>query len=318
MNSPVLMGDIGATLTRLALYEAGHEIGRRETVHNAQFDSLGSVVTHYLARHPSRGRPHMAVLAVAGPVFENEVTVTNLGWRVSATSLKLQFGFESVHLINDLCAVAMAVPLLTPADRVQIGEGTSMPAGTIGVLAPGTGLGVAGLVRSGQEWVPVPGEGGHATLSARGEREQAILQGLEKRFGHVSAERVLSGPGIENLYSMVAERHGVSGAPPAAPEIGARALSGTDTLAVETLDLFFLMLGTVAGNLALTLGATGGIFLAGGVLPKLRAQLVSSGFRERFADKGRYRRYLEAIPTFLITGEVPALIGLRDFVDKQR
>lgn len=316
MNAPVLLGDIGATHSRLALHVPGGRTGEPLTLRNAQFDSLHTILASYLEQHSGAGRPHRAALAVAGPVLGDEVTITNLGWHVSAAKLRQQFRFDVVHLVNDLCAVAMAVPALAPADLLQIGEGMKVPGGAIGVLGPGSGLGVAGLVKSGSDWVPIAGEGGHVTLPARGEREQAILQSLGKRFGHVSAERVLSGPGIENLYSIAAVWHGVSGAPLAAPEISARALSGTDAPAVEALDLFFRILGTVAGNLALTLGATGGIFLAGGILPRLRAQLLSSGFRERFVDKGRYRTYLEAIPTFLITADTPALTGLRGFVDR--
>jgi len=315
MNAPVLLGDVGGTHTRLALYGPGKDLHTAKVVGNAQYGKLETIVAAFIAEHCEKDTPHIAALAVAGPVSDGSVTLTNLGWRIQAEELKRRFHFDAVYLMNDLCAVALAVPLLEAADRIQIGPGQGVPDGAIGVLGPGTGLGVAGLVKSRHEWIPIAGEGGHVTVSPRGGKEREIVERLEQDFGHVSAERILSGPGIENLYRVLARSGGTV---PAAPEISRRAISDTDPVAVEALDLFFSMLGTVAGDLALTLGATGGIYLCGGILPGLREQLESSRFRERFVEKGRYRRYLDAIPTFLMTGDAPALHGLRHFVDTQR
>lgn len=315
MNAPVLLGDVGGTHTRLALYGPGKDLHTAKVVGNAQYGNLESIVAAFIAEHCEKDTPRIAALALAGPVSDGSVTLTNLGWRIQAEELKRRFRFDAVYLMNDLCAAALAVPLLEAADRIQIGPGQCAPDGAIGVLGPGTGLGVAGLVKSRHEWTPIAGEGGHVTVSPRGGKEREIVERLEQDFGHVSAERILSGPGIENLYRVLAKSRGPA---PAAPEISRRAISGTDPVAVEALDLFFAVLGTVAGDLALTLGATGGIYLCGGILPGLRGQLEASRFRERFTDKGRYRRYLDAIPTFLMTGDAPALHGLRHFVDTQR
>ncbi|MBI2993420.1 MAG: glucokinase [Gammaproteobacteria bacterium] len=319
IHSPVLLGDIGGTHTRLALSIPGEGMPPPFVVENARHSGVAAILAAFLAER-CRGRtPHTAAFAVAGPVSGESVTLTNLGWRLEAAELRGQFRFEAVHLINDMCAAALAVPSLGPADRVQIGTGRSVPDGNIGVLGPGTGLGVSGLVKSGPGWIPIAGEGGHVTLPSRDRRERGMVEGLEQEFGHVSAERALSGPGIENLYRLVAGGPGAAMQPaPAAPEISRRAISGEDLHAVEALDAFFALLGTVAGDLALSLGATGGIFLAGGILPELRAQLNASRFRQRFVDKGRYRSYLEAIPTFLMTCDSPTLRGLRYFVDRQR
>lgn len=316
MNAPVLLADVGATHTRLALYSRGCGIGDPLKVRNVDYDSLENVVVAYLSRCSAKDKPRLAAFAVAGPVQDEEVTITNLGWHLSVPAFKQRIGFDAVHVMNDFCAVALSVPALKPNEVVAIGQGAPEQGGAIGVLGPGTGLGVAGLVQAGTSWIPIAGEGGHVTLAPRNDRELALLQMLQLRFDHVSAERVLSGPGIRNLYSILAQQQGRTDPAPAASEISARALSGSDAIAEQALDVFFLMLGTVAGNLALTLGASGGIYLAGGILPELRDRLLSSGFRKRFTDKGRYRAYLEAIPTYLITADTPALIGLARFIDQ--
>lgn len=312
MPSPVVLGDIGGTHTRLCLYVPGMGVGPAFVVENAGHAGLDAVLAAFIAAHCRERTPAAAALAVAGPVSGGAVTLTNLGWHIRASELGERFRFEAVHLINDLCATALAVPHLGLTDRVQIGGGAAVPDGNIGVLGPGTGLGVSGLVRSANAWIPIAGEGGHVTLPARDRGEREILERLEREFGHVSAERVLCGSGIENLYRALAGKTGGT-----APEISRRAISGEDPHAAETLDRFFAILGGVAGDLALTLGASGGIYLAGGILPGLRTQLEASRFRRRFADKGRYRAYLEAIPTFLVTCEAPALRGLRHFIDSK-
>jgi glucokinase len=203
----------------------------------------------------------------------------------------------------------MAIPLLSEADRVAVGGGAPVAGRAIAALGPGSGLGASGLVPAGSDWVALSGEGGHATMAPSSTRESAVLDAMRARFDHVSAERCVSGPGLVNLYNTLAAIDGVPAAPytPAQitdPEIGAQ-----DRLCREATAMFCGMLGTAAGNLALTLGAQGGVYIAGGIVPKLGSRLADSEFRERFEAKGRMRPYLAAIPTYVITHRLPAFLG---------
>jgi glucokinase len=202
------------------------------------------------------------------------------------------------------------VPELQPADITQIGGGAAVPSSVIGIIGPGSGLGVAFLVPSNGGWVAVPGEGGHVTLAGTTKRECDVIEQLRGRFDHVSAERILSGPGLVNLHRALTT---MEGAPPAsytAEEITERTLCERDRICAEAVDLFFGFLGIIAGNLALTLGARGGIYVAGGIVPKLVSRIGRSEFRKRFEQKGRLKLYIEKIPTFIIIHPFPAFVGL--------
>lgn len=301
-----LVADIGGTHSRLAL--AGVDgITAVRVFDNAGYDGLEPILENYLGDLDESSRPHAAALAVASPVRGDRVRMTNLGWGFSAAELQRQFGFESCRILNDFAAAALAIPRLEPADIRVIAEGEELAGTPVGLIGPGTGLGVAALVPCGQDWIAVAGEGGHVTLAPVTPEEDRIVGQLRRQFGHVSAERLLSGPGLSLLYRVLAEDGNTVMKPEA---VTALAVAGEDAVAVKALDCFLAMLGTVAGNLALTLGAQGGIYLGGGILPEIADYLEDSLFRQRFVDKGRYRDYLEAVPVRLILHPCPALPGL--------
>jgi glucokinase len=213
-------------------------------------------------------------------------------------------------VLNDFAAAASSIPYLPKADCFAIGPDIAGMKGPIGVIGPGTGLGVGALIPNGDRWTLIPGEGGHVSLPASSEIEDRILAVLRKRWAHVSAERVLSGAGLVNLYLALCEIDGVAAAPFTPADVTDHAIRGTDPVCVKAFKHFCDMLGTVAGDLALTLGATGGIYIAGGILLRFKEAFAASGFRARFENKGRFRDWLRTVPTPLILEESPALLGL--------
>jgi glucokinase len=223
-------------------------------------------------------------------------------------------------VVNDFTALAMAVPRLVPHERRQVGSGTAREASVVGVIGPGTGLGVSGLIPSGDGgWVALGAEGGHATAAPRDERELAVLEYASKELqqGHVSFERLLSGSGLELIHRALSARDKVEAQPLTAPEITHRCLAGSDARCIEAIDVFCAMLGTAASDLAMTLGALGGIYIGGGIVPRLGAHFDRSPFRARFEDKGRLSDYLRAIPTFVITAETATLQGASAILEAQ-
>jgi glucokinase len=305
------MADIGATNTRCALLDdKGQELAPEE-FENADFTGLAGVLRIYLDHRRASDRPTRAALAVAAPIVGDEVKMTNIGWRFSQSALKEELELKRLQVVNDFEAVAWALPLLKPTDVVRIGGGESIPRAPLAALGPGSGLGVSALVRAADGWAAMTGEGGHATMPAATREEQEVLTVLRERFdGHCSAERVLSGPGLVNLYVALAELAG-RGRPTVNPEDVTHLAKQGEPLARKTLAMFFALLGTMAGNLAVTTGARGGVFIAGGIVPRLIEQLRTSEFRARFESKGRYRDYLAAIPTQVITAPLPAFRGLK-------
>ena len=214
-------------------------------------------------------------------------------------------------MVNDFEAVALALPHLTDADRLQVGPGMPRPGYPVAVLGPGTGLGVSTLVYHDGGWKPLRSEGGHVTMPATDDDEAAVLSHLRRRFGHVSAERVLCGTGLVNLYEALSAVAGTGpslGTDPAA--ITEAALAGQDATASQALEMFCGMLGTVAGNLGLTVGSHGGVFVAGGIIPRFADFFAASAFRRRFEDKGRLSTFVKSMPTYLITHPIPAFVGL--------
>jgi glucokinase len=305
------MADIGATNTRCALLDdKGQELAPEE-FENADFTGLEGVLRIYLDHRRASDRPTRAALAVAAPIVGDEVKMTNIGWRFSQSALKEELELKRLQVVNDFEAVAWALPLLKPADVVRIGGGESVPRAPLAAVGPGSGLGVSALVRTADGWAAMTGEGGHATMPAATREEQEVLALLRERFdGHCSAERVLSGPGLVNLYVALAELAG-RGRPTVNPEDVTHLAKQGEPLARKTLAMFFALLGTIAGNLAVTTGARGGVFIAGGIVPRFIEQLRTSEFRARFEAKGRYRDYLAAIPTQVIAAPLPAFRGLK-------
>lgn len=304
-----LIADIGGTNARFAIAQNGG-YSALEHVEVRKFASLHEAVTAYLGKLPNHLRPSEAVIDVAGPVLGDRVTLTNLGWSFSIAELKQALGLKALRVLNDFAAAAMAVPYLPANGRCLIGPACPEVLGPIGVVGPGTGLGVGSLVPASGEWVLVPGEGGHVTLPTSTPEEDEIAAILRTRWDHVSAERVLSGAGLVNLYQAVCTIERIAPQPLSPADVTDRAVQGTDPACVRAFGHFCEMLGTVASDLALTIGATGGIYIAGGILLRFREAFAASGFRERFENKGRFRELLRGIPTYLILEESPALIGL--------
>ncbi len=303
-----LIGDIGGTNARLALARGG-AWGELATYLSDDYPTIQACIEDYLADHAGEDRPTEIALAIAGPVAGDRVAMTNHPWSFTKTELKEKFGVKRLEILNDFTANAVALPYLKPEDLEPVGGGTKVGDAPIGVLGPGTGLGVSGLVPAPDKtWIPLTGEGGHITLAASTDRESDVIANLRRRFDHVSAERLLSGDGLVNIYHALCALDGVPTAdykPAQITDAGQR-----DSQCLEAVDLFCAMLGAVAGDLALTLGAAGGIYIAGGIVPRLGPRFARSRFRRRFEDKGRFRAYLEKIPTLLITNQHPALVGL--------
>ncbi|MBI4005451.1 MAG: glucokinase [Gammaproteobacteria bacterium] len=316
-QSRFLLADVGGTQTRIAIDDLRTGPNCIHIFDNAKFADLASLLSTYFSQIDLDHHPRIGAIAVASPIQGDTVQMTNRRWKFSIKTLRKHLGLNLLHVINDFTAVALAVPHIKGKGRVRIGKGgVPLPGFPIGILGPGTGLGVSVLIPDGKEWRPLASEGGHATLATVTEEEARIVKRLRERYGHVSAERVLSGPGLVALYRVITELEGLSFDKVTPEEISQRALRSSDPLALRTLETFFAMLGTVAGNLALIMEARGGVYLAGGILPKMVQSLKNSQFRERFTGKGRFRTYLRAIPTFLICEPCPALRGLHVYLKR--
>ncbi len=255
--------------------------------------------------------PRRAAFAVATALDGDTVDLTNSHWRFSRSALASALGLDALLVLNDFEALALSLPRLGAA---QLRPHGALPRaqGTLAVIGPGTGLGVAGVVQTAQGWLALPGEGGHATLAATDAFESDLLQAVRGQYPHVSAERLLSGIGLPVLHAGVAQVLGQPAASLSAEDIvqqGTAAGSAADALCAQTLDVFCALLGGFAGNVALTLGARGGVYIGGGIVPRLGERFFASAFRERFEAKGRFRSYLEAIPTAVITDTLAALSG---------
>lgn len=305
------MADIGATTTRCALLDdKGQELAP-EIFENADFTGVAGVLRIYLDHRRASDHPTRAALAVAAPIIDDEVQMVNIGWRFSQRALREDLGLKRLEVVNDFVAIAWALPRLTAVDLAKIGGGESAPHASLAALGPGSGLGVSALVPAADGWAAMAGEGGHVSMPAATREEQDVIALLRERFdGHCSAERVLSGPGLVNLYVALAELAG-RGRPTVHPEDVTNLARQGEPLARKTLAMFFAMLGSVAANLAVTTGARGGVYIAGGIVPRLVEHIGKSEFRARFEAKGRYRPYLAAIPTHVITAPLPAFRGLK-------
>ena len=315
---PRLLADVGGTNARFAWQAAaGAPITDVRVLPCAEYPTLQAAMHAYLDGL-NQGRPLAAAIAIANPITGDEVRMTNHHWVFLQSAVKAEFGLQNLQLLNDFTALALALPAL-PADELrQVGGGAAVPDAPIALLGAGTGLGVSGLLpdrRGG--WLPINGEGGHVTLPAVSARERLVMDGLIQRYGRASAERLLCGQGLVDACAILCAADGVSGqAPGNAAEVTEAALSGRLPQAVETLDHFCALLGSVAGNLALTLGARGGVYIGGGIVPRLGDRFAQSPFRARFEAKGRFSAYLQAIPVWVITSaQSPALTGAARALD---
>ncbi len=310
---PRLLGDIGGTNARLGWQaQAGAEIDHVQVLPCSEHASLMEAVQYYL-RQQGLPAPPCAALGIANPVAGDQVSMTNHHWTFSVKALREGLGLARLLLLNDFTALALSLTQLPEAHKQQIGGGQAILHTAIGLIGPGTGLGVSGLLPVGRsnQWLPMAGEGGHVSLSAANAHEFVVIQQLQKRYGHVSAERVLSGVGLVDLHHALCEIKSGPGQDISTPaEVLERAQDAPLSTANEALDMFCGFLGSVAGDLALTLGARGGIYIGGGIVPRLGTRFEASPFRARFEDKGRFKNYLKAIPVWVIHSPVsPALLG---------
>jgi glucokinase len=309
---PRLLADIGGTNARFALLE-GDEFHAERVLACSDYPDLVSAVEYYLdavGAGKSGLRPLESAMAIAGPITSDLIRMTNHAWQFSATLVRQQLGLERLSFMNDFTALALAIRYLPPSELETIGRGRAVPNAPIALIGPGTGLGVSGLIPTGTQWIPLQGEGGHVTLAAMTEREMAVLRQLRRRFSHVSAERAVSGPGLVNLYDALCEVDGFVPDLLTPSDVTRRADAGSCRTCMEAVNMFCSLLGTLAGNLVLTLGAVGGLYIGGGVVPNLGRLFAASHFRDRFEDKGRYAEYLAAVPVFLIHTPLPAFVGL--------
>ncbi len=308
---PALLCDIGGTNARFAFLEDARS-GPVTQLETAAFPTIDAAIRHVVAEFGAA--PRQAVLSVAGPVAQNRAQLTNAAWSIDGDELRRTFGLSRALVVNDFLALAYCLPTLTADERAAVGAAGAEDEGSANdpkvVIGPGTGFGAA-LYLPEPEGAGrvVPTESGHATLAAGNEQEERVIALLRRDLGHVAVEDAVSGPGLTRLDQALATLGGETQPARPAAEIVAQAEAG-ERQANDTLALFFGLLGATAGSIAVTTGATGGVYLAGGILPRLEEQLQRSSFRARFEAKGRMTPYLEAIPTWLITALHPAFKGL--------
>jgi glucokinase len=306
-----LVGDVGGTHARFALVTGAHGRPHSEAVlPTADYADLGAAAAAYL-RQVGSPQVGAAAVAIANPIDGDTVRMTNSRWAFSIEETRRRLGLTQLLMLNDWEAMALAAPAFAPADLIKIGRGESVDSAPRALIGPGTGLGVSALVRSrhNDEWVPIAGEGGHVTVAPTDEREADILRITWRRHAHVSAERLISGMGLENLYRAIAVLDGVEPQPYSAADVSRRGLGRQDAQCAEAVAKFCALLGNVAGNLALTLGARGGVYVGGGIVRRFGDYFALSPFREKFEAKGRFADFLARIPTYVIRADNPALAG---------
>jgi glucokinase len=321
MSSPPVsarvLADIGGTNARFAWQAGpGQPIDAVLSLPCADYGSIAEALRGYLHR-TSRALPPACAIAIANPVVGDRVAMTNHHWAFSIRELKAELGLQRLLVVNDFTALALALPRLGPADRWQLGGGEPEPGTAIGLIGPGTGLGVSGLLPDGRGgWLPIQGEGGHGTLGATTQREADVLAVLREWHGHVSAERAVCGQGLVDIHLALQQLDAAPGPQHTASAIVSAALAGSDARCTEALHLFCAFLGIAAGNLALTLGARGGVFIGGGIVPRLGRWIEGSPFRARFEAKGRFAAYLQPVPVYVIdTPQSPAFLGAAEALD---
>lgn len=319
-TAPRMLADIGGTHARFAWQ--GGPGAPVEAVLNlpcAAHGSLSDALLSYL-RQIGRPMPSACAIAIANPVLGDHVAMTNHHWAFSIRELKRQLGLQRLVVVNDFTALALALPRLSPADCWQLGGHAPEAGAAIGLIGPGTGLGVSGLLSDGRGgWLPIQGEGGHGTLGATTAREADVLGVLRDWHGHVSAERAVCGQGLVDIHRALQVLDRVDGPALSAAALTQAGVAGTDARCTEALQHFCAFLGIAAGNLALTLGARGGVFIGGGIVPRLGRWFAQSPFRARFEAKGRFASYLQAVPVYVIdTPQSPAFLGAAEALDAVR
>ncbi|MBO6717052.1 MAG: glucokinase [Rhizobiaceae bacterium] len=313
LDFPILIGDIGGTNARFAiLVDSQAEPKEFPNIRTADFVNIDEAIQSQILDRTSV-QPRSAVLAVAGPVNGDEIDLTNCDWVVRPKKMFETLGLSDIVVLNDFEAQALATVALGEGHMERICEGRSDPSASRVVLGPGTGLGVAGMVHARHIWIPVPGEGGHVDIGPRTARDHAIWPHLEPIEGRISAEQMLCGRGLVNIYRAVAKADGAPSSFSTPAEVTGAALEKTDATSVEALDIFITCLGRLAGDLALVFMSRGGVFLTGGIAQKIIPALKRDIFRKAFEDKAPHSALLKAMPVSVITHERAALAGLTDF-----
>jgi glucokinase len=304
-----LLGDIGATNARFAVLAEGR-LGSIKTLEVAQFPRFTDAATVALKDLHRVGNLQGAILAVAGTIMAGRCELTNCSWVIDPQEFYDAFRVKA-RIVNDFEAVAYSLPLLGSADVVKIGGGDALSGAPMVVLGPGTGLGVACLIPGSGTPLVLSSEAGHTTFAGSNEREDAIIKHVRGVFGHASAERVVSGDGLENIYNAIVALDALKSPPRSAAMITESALKGDCQATMEALATFCSFLGSFAGNTALTFGARGGAYIAGGISPRIVDFLLRSEFRKRFEEKGRFRDYLRRISVQVIVHPAAAFLGLK-------
>ncbi len=315
----ILAGDIGGTKTNIAYFEVEKNalVAKQSKSYPSQeFPSLSAIVAKFSQEFPAK--PAAAAFGIAGPVVNGHSQLTNLGWELDVATLRSDLGVGAVELINDLQATAYGTLHLAPAEQIVLQPGTPQPGGSIAVIAAGTGLGEGALVWDGKRYRAMASEGGHADFSARNDVEAALLHFLARKHGHVSWERILSGPGLYAVYEFLLDRsstpqpgwltEALATNDPAAV-VSKAAMEGKDPTCGEALDLFVALYGSETGNLALKVLATGGVFIGGGIAPKILSKLKNGSFLQNFRAKGRLDQVLRAMPVSIVLNDRIALVG---------
>lgn len=301
------VADVGGTNIRLALLENGR-IAKVEKYLCNDFDSIGDAIL-YFQKNNIAGNFTDACIAIACPTNDDIVKMTNHSWVFSKKALQTQLSLDKLFVINDFTAVAHSLPTLNHNQVVQIGGGSAMDKGNIAVFGPGTGLGVEHLTWTSSGWQTLDGEGGHVDYAPTDETDIVVWQYLQNKFGRASAEEVLSGRGIVNIYRALCIHHEQSADLESPSQVTAAGLDKSDEMAVLAIAQFCRVMGSFAGNLALNLNTTGGIFIGGGVTSHLGDYFLNSEFRARFEAKGSFSQYVHKIPTYLINEPDHGLLG---------
>ena len=305
----VLVADIGGTRARFGIVDSEGRLEGAEVFRAADYPTLIEAASDYLRGIEPENRPRRGAIAVACPILGDRVQMTNHPWSFSIEETCSALELRTLEVVNDFIALALALPVLREEHTRLIKPGKRESTAPLALLGPGTGLGVSALIPVAQGWIALPTEGGHRDLAASSDREWRIIERLKERFGHVSAERALSGPGLVNLYSAICEVDGRYFEERDPQAVASRAASGTCAASGEAARMFSRQLGAVAGDLALTIGARGGVFLGGGVLVAMGAAFSHELFLEGFVGKGRFRGYLEPVPVRLVLHPTAALLG---------
>lgn len=308
MTQLALVGDIGGTNARFALVVPGEfELQHIDTLPTANYDSLADALHAYIEKVGCE-MPRDACLAFAAPVHHDEIKMTNNPWVIRKSEIIREFDFKIFKAINDFTAQALGLPHIGVEDLHAVGDGTSAEGCARLVIGPGTGLGVAGLAPSQRYWIPLAGEGGHASFAATDSFEDKLLVWFRKQYGRVSIERILCGQGLLDLYRAHSEFEGAPAVFESPAEVTEAALAG-EALPRKVVLCFCHILGHAVGDIALTLGARGGIYLVGGILPRILPLLDESDFREALADKGRMGEYTKEIASWVVTAKWTGLLG---------